>query len=300
MTYIQSIQSRFSAIPKLTKWLTFAALWLIVALFAWFQVVYQSPENVFKGMLRNNFATVGYTKDATSSQGEMVSQELTQLQLLSDPVVRGVTSLKQGGDSVVTNTLTTGSDTYVRYTKIDTDRKDENGKPLDFTKAVNVWAKGEARGGSADQAYGQLMLGLMPIGNMAANDRAELLKQIEQNEIFKVDYKNVKKHTKDGRLQYEYNVSIVPQPYIAMLKAFGESVGLASQVADLDPKNYQGQEPVAIKVTVDAKSRHLVTVGMDGQEAQTEKYTSFGIVKPVKIPTKHITTEELQQRLSVQ
>ena len=300
MTYFQSTRLRKITSSKLKVTLIIATVWLVAAGTAWFYIIYQSPENVFKGMLNNNFSTNGYTKDTTTEQNGVQSRELAQLQLASGPTVQTLTSLSQGSDFVTTTTINKADATYVRYDNIKTSRKNPNGKQYDFKHVIGVWAKSEAATAGSNQAVAQMMLGLLPVAKLTPSDRSYMLDQVERNNIFTPDYKTVKKQTKDGRLQYVYDVKVVPAPYIDMLKQFGKLAGLGDQVADLNPSDYKGQPATTISVTVDAKSRHLVSVGSPGQTTQSETYTSFGIVKPVTLPTKNITTDELQKRLNVQ
>jgi hypothetical protein len=299
MTYIQSLRTRLAATSKLTYALLFAVAWLVAALFAWFQVVYQSPENVFRGMLKNNFATTGFARESNSSQNSVSSEEVSQLQLGSDALLQTATALKQGGDAVTTTTISTDSKNYVRYSSIKTDRKDANGKPLDFSKAVNVWAVNDTEATGSNQAVAQMMLGLMPLGNVTAQNRAALLKQIDETEAITANYKTVKKETKNGRLQYTYEVKILPVPYLQMLKKYGQAAGLGDQVASLNPDDYKDTPTTNIQLTIDARSRHLVSYSIEGQSA-AETYSAFGVRKSVKIPKNTISTDELQKRLNVQ
>lgn len=301
MANIQSVRTRLSSKSKLTYLSLFVAVWLLAALYAWFHVVYQSPERVFQGMLRNNFSTQGYTREAVSTQGDVTSDEATQLILGKDPLVLSATTLKQGTDEVNTSTITTSQKNYVRYTNIKTERKDKDGKPLAFDKVIGVWASSDAQGTGTSQVVSQLMLGLIPIGKVSPQDRQDLLDKIAQTKALSTDYKNVKKETKNGRLVYTYTVKIKPVPYLQMLKQFGKAAGLNDQVKDLNPDEYKDTPEATVEVQVDARSRHILSTTNVGQQGTAnEKYSGFGIHKGVTIPEKTITSEQLQQRLNVQ
>jgi hypothetical protein len=301
MVNIQSVRTQLSRVSKLTYLMLFVVVWLLAALYAWFHVVYQSPERVFQGMLRNNFSTQGYVREAVSTQGNVTSDEATQLLLGKEPMVLSATTLKQGGDEVNTSTITTSQKNYVRYTKIKTERKDKDGRPLAFDKVIGVWAVGDSQGTGTSQAVSQLMLGLIPIGNVSAKDKQDLLDKIAKTKAISTDYKNVKKETKDGRSVYTYSVKIKPVPYLQMLKQFGNAAGLGDQVKQLNPDDYKDTPEVTVEVKVDARSRHLVSTNNVGQQgAASELYSGFGIRKGVTLPERTITTDQLQQRLNVQ
>ena len=300
MAFTQSVRNRLTNTSKLTYALLFVTIWLVAALYAWFHVVYQSPESVFKDMLKNNFATTGYTREGMSSQGDVESKEVTQLLLGKDSAVLGATKLTQGTDEVNTNTITTTEKNYVQYASIKTDRKGKSGKPMDFSKVIGVWAATDGQNAGGNQAVSQMMLGLIPIGNLTPKDRSELLALNDKTKAITTDYNTVKKETKNGRLQYTYQVKIKPVAYLELLKKYGQAAGLGEDVAALNPNDYKDTPTTTVQLTVDARSRHLVSVTPPGQIAADEKYSSFGITKAVQIPKNTISTTELQERLNVQ
>lgn len=206
--------------------------------------------------------------------------------------------LKQQNDEVITDAISTPEHDYVRYAKIDTSRKDENGKPYDFSSAVNVWAKGESDG--SNQTLAQMLLGLFPMGNVPAEDRDEILDFMKENSVFSANYNKVKKETMNGRPVYTYEVQLLPQPYVEMLKRYGAAVGLSDQVTNLNPADYADSAPTKLTVSIDVLSRHLRLLKLDPSSGgRTESYSGYGIRQDVQLPTKTITTSELQQRLSI-
>lgn len=303
MSTIQNLRVSIARLPWPVWLLIIALLWLMVAGVLWWRVVYSDPKHVFEGMLKQNFSTVGYTREVTTMQQGLESTEIAQLQTGQQTLVRTLTVLKQQNDQVVTDAISTPENEYVRYTKIDTSRKDESGKAYDFSSAVNVWAKQESEG--SNQAVSQMLLGLFPIGNVPANERKELLKFMDENPVFVANYEKVKKETNNGRPTYVYEVQLLPQTYIDMLKRYGTAIGLDDQVKDLNPADYAGSAPTTLSVRVDVLSRQLRTVTFGGttngsESARNEWFSGYGIRQDVELPTETITTSELQQRLSIE
>jgi hypothetical protein len=301
MSYITAVRNRVSQFTKITWALIIGLLWLIAALIAWWYVVYESPKNVFEGMLKNNFSTTSVTKHVTTQQNGVRAVEDTQVQLGKDNVTRTLTTLTQGTDTVTTEAISTQTQDYVRYIAINTSRKDAAGKKLSFSSALNTWAKSDNQTASSGQSTAQMMLNIFPVGNVNPSDRKELVKFIENENVFNVKYKTVKKQTIHGRRVYTYQVQLLPQSYVAMLKKFGESAGLRDQVANLNPDDYAGAAPTNLTVTIDAVSRHLTSVTTaDGTSSRHETYDAYGVQKPLILPKNTISTTELQQRLSTQ
>lgn len=303
MSAVQNLRLKIARLSWATWLLILASVWLIVASIVWWQVVYSDPKQVFEGMLKQNFSTGGYTKQTNSSEQGLDTMESAQLQTGQQTLVRTLTVLQQDNDEVVTDAISTPEHEYVRYTKIDTSRKGEDGKTVDFSSAVNMWAKQEGDG--SNRAISQMLLGLFPIGNVPAQDRNELLAYMKKNTVFSTNYDKVKTETNDGRRMYVYEVQLLPQPYIEMLKRYGMVMGLSDQVKDLNPADYADAAPTTLSVRVDVLSRQLRTVTMGettngSPSARNDWYSGFGIRQDVQLPTKTITTAELQQKLSIE
>lgn len=293
-----SIRSRIANLSVLSWLLIISIVAIVASSILWWFIVYQSPSNVFNGMLKNNFATSGYTRHVVSSENGLDANELAQIQTGGENIVRTKTTLKQGGDNVTTDAISTDSAEYVRYTNIDTQRKDASGKQLDFSKAINVWAKSDAGGPS--QTFSQMLLGVVPMGNVSPETRKELLDFMDKHTVFSVKYDSVKTETINGRKAYVYEVQLLPQTYVEMLKLYGKGVGLGDQVAQLDPASYADAQPTDLTLAIDVNSRHLVSLSYPGNTARKENYSGYGIIKDTKLPQKTIPTQELQKRLSTQ
>ena len=91
-----------------------------------------------------------------------------------------------------------------------------------------------------------------------------------------------------------------PFPYFQLLKQYGEAAGLSDEVAQLNPEDYKETPVATVRVTVDARSRHIVSLTPPGQSTSDEKYSAFGIQKAVQLPKSTISTAELQKRLNNQ
>jgi hypothetical protein len=169
---------------------------------------------------------------------------------------------------------------------------------MDFSRAIGVWGRNET--GSAGQAFSQLLLGIVPMGNASPETRKELRKFMDKHTVFSANYNSVKKEKIQGREVYVYEIQLLQQTYVEMLKAYAKSVGLGQQVAQLNPADYAEAQPINLKLSVDIVSRHLVALSYADSAARTETFSGYGIVKDTKLPQKSIPMAELQQRLSTQ
>jgi len=298
MSAVQNLRLKIARLSWPVWLLIVTTLWLVAAGVLWWRIVYSDPRHVFEGMLRQNFSTVGYVRETDTTQQGVRSAEYAQLQTGAQTLVRTLTALTQGQDEVITDAISTRENEFVRYKKIDTSRKNEAGKEFDFSSAVNVWAK-QASDGS-NQAAAQMLLGLFPMGNVPAEDRREILEFMDKNVVFSVKYNTVKKERKNGRPVYTYEVQLMPQPYVDMLKRYGTAVGLSNHVKNLNPADYANTAPTNLTVTVDVISRQLKSVTFTESQGRKEVYSGHGILQDVQLPTKTISASELQQRLSAE
>lgn len=292
------IRFRIANVSILNWLLILSIVTLVATSILWWQVVYKSPENVFNGMIKNNFATAGYTRQVESKDNGLDANELAQIQTGGENIVRTKTTLVQGDDTVTTDAISTTSQEFVRYTNIETSRKNAEGKKLDFSKALNVWAKNDT--GAASQSFTQMLLGVMPMGNVSPETRKQLLDFMDKHTVFSVNYDSVKKEKVDGRLVYTYEVQLLPQTYVEMLKIYGEGVGLGDQVTQLDPASYAEAQPTDLTVSVDVLSRQVTALHTPGNTTRKETYNGYGIVKDISLPQNTIPAAELQKRLSTQ
>jgi len=218
-----------------------------------------------------------------------------------------LTTLTQGTTKVVDETYGTPTSDYTRYISIHTDQKSTSGKTLDFSTILGQWAKSDssaASGGSSVVLLPQAVLGTglplgglaLPIANLTPHLRGQLIEQIRDQNVYQISFNKVQKAHQNGRLVYTYDASIQPILYASMMKNFGKVVGLHN-FDQLDPNNYSGQPALKVKLTIDVRAHHLVSiVAADG--AIKQKYSGYDIPLTMPPPTHTITATQLQQRLT--
>jgi hypothetical protein len=222
-----------------------------------------TPERVFWGMLDQSLSTGGVSMHSVMEQGDARLEQNVQFSLGGQNRAVSLTKLTQGEAKVVTEVIGTPEADYNRYAHIDTDRTNSTGQPLDVSKVLNVWAKTE-NSDNRSEMIGQAVLGLslpfggipVPIGNLNPEQRAKLITQAKNEGVYEVSFDDVKRERKDGRLRYVYEIKVQTIPYVHLMKTFAKEAGL-HELEQLDPNNYQAP-PMTMKLTVDARSKHLV------------------------------------------
>lgn len=272
------------------------AILFIVSGYVWWTKIYINPERVFWATLANNLATTSVTKQIIDESSPGVQQHL-KMQLGGTSLVETTARAEQNGEIQESQTISSPTTDYIRFTEFVTSQTDSSGKKLDLSNIVNVWAESKNETTSSQQFSRVIFDGLLPVANLTASQRATIMKDLRSTEVLDVDFSKVEKNTKNGKTMYTYTVTKEAQGYIEMLKKLGVYVGLA----DLDAVNsaqYADAPGTVIKVTIDAYARQLAEVTVEGG-AFSEVYSSYGIPISQGVPIKNIVSiDELRNRFN--
>lgn len=295
-------------VPRLPLYLYLAGIVvLLLTGWLWWAKASVTPKGVFEGMLSNSLSVSSTTLSLTQS-GNAGTKEAVQIQFGANPTAHAITTLSQNANTVQTETVGTQTADYTRYTNIKTNKTDQNGKPLDLSSVKNVWAKTTAAEAANQQntpLFQQAALGIglplgsvpVPMGNVNSGDRAKLLEQIQNDNVYSPNFAKMKKGTVNGRLAYAYPITLQPVTYARLMQNFAKALGLHT-LDTFDPNSLSGQQPIEMTLVVDAHAKQLVEINYASGSFK-ETYSSYGAIVPVDIPKNPISNTELQKRLSV-
>ncbi len=289
-----------SKTPSVRFIILIAAILLVSALWAWFRLVYSRPSAVFNHMLSSMLASPGLSKEISQTQDSQKVDQNVQLTTMPEQRVHSTSVLHQGADGstvITTESVGTIAADYVRYTDIQTSQKTAGGKEFNFASVLGIWGKAAANdpdsGGA--QLFNQTSLGVIPAGNLNAVQRRQLMRQIEQDQVYTTDYSSVKREIVAGRPQYTYDVTIKPAAYVAMLKTFAHDIGV-TELETVDPAQYQDTAPLRFTMTIDVWSGQLQKINYT-DSGRSETYGSYGARLQINPPNATLTVQELQSRL---
>ncbi len=278
-------------------WLVIILGFIGVGLTYFYRHTYSDPRRVFNAMLENSLRTSSVTKQVKqNTEGQTLDQKV-RLQLGGRHIAQGMTALTQTGAAsanVTTESLGTPTSDFVRYRSIETDQKNEAGETLDFSQILGVWGRTENAETTSGELYNELVLGVIPIGNLSANDRKKLLQEMIELDVYKVEYENVQRGTVNGRPAYNYSVKVLPEAYVTLLKSYAIKVGL-THLENINPQNYANAESIEFTVSIDVLTRRLASI--EYGSGRQESYTAYGTEADVSLPTDTVSIEELQSRL---
>jgi hypothetical protein len=278
------------------------AVLLVVAVWLWCFKISVDPERTFWATIEHGLANRGVTIQSEQESGGARAKQTIQFSLGAENLSHARTSVNtQPGTTVVSETIGTPTVDYTRYLDIQTDQKKRDGGKMDFSKVLNIWSKGAE--GSA-QLFTQAVFGStlpvggmgVPLGNLSAEARDRLMRQIRDDVVYQIDFSKVKKERLNGRLVYTYDASLQPVAYVAMVKSFAQSIGLHG-LDEINPADYKGQQPFKLKITVDVRARQVVTIAAnEGPAKQT--YSGYDVPVQTDLPKETISSAELQKRLA--
>ncbi|MCA9332810.1 hypothetical protein KDA00_02955, partial [Candidatus Saccharibacteria bacterium] len=133
----------------------FSILLLIASTVSWILLVRNKPENIFMGVLNNNYRTASVTRTVKQDNGYQQLEQIMRIQNRTQHVTNGVTKIQQGsasGTVIVTESVGLPNVEYIRYNSISTSQKGQNGQPLNFDDLLGIW--GENKSPSDDQLSG--------------------------------------------------------------------------------------------------------------------------------------------------
>lgn len=280
-----------------------AVVVVLVSGWAWWHYVRSNPERTFQAAVQNNLRTQGVSRYISQKgEGQSLEQNV-QLSLGPERTAHGYTTIKQEGfdssASIKTEAISTPGAEYVRYKQIETSQKNNKGKKLDFSSLIDIWGKSTFEGAQGTgEVYGESILGVVPTGNLSADDRVALMELISKENVYQFDADKVERTKENGRPVYVYQVTVSPEAYIKTLKQFAKAMGM-KQLNDLDPANYRSAQALEFKVRVDVWSQQVVGVIYgDGQSVErVERMSGYGVYRGVDVPENTIPVQELQAKL---
>lgn len=296
---IKPSTARIGGVRKLLHPITIillaAILLFALSLWSWWQFVFNSPDKIFWGMVQNNLRTSAFSRTTIQDDGQQQVAQVTETTILPTPLANNQTTIIQPEAKVVTESVGTPFRDYVRYTNVSTSRLNAAGKPMDFSSVLNVWGASTADNSvTGGQLFNKTVLGIVPMGIINAQDRAEVYKAMHDNNVYV--YTKAKTVGSGLRRTYVYDVKVNPVAYVTVLKTYAETLGL-THLKTIEPSQYESTQPISVQLSVDSLSRQLTEVSY-GNGARRELYTAFGSTKQLQpAPTKTIGIDELQYRL---
>lgn len=270
----------------------------LLAGFLWWNYASVVPERVFWGTINNNLVTTGVTKQIKTDETNGSLDQTQWISLGAQNVIASTSTVEQkatdaASTKVTTETIATPTADFARYTGIQTTQLSGGTSP-DFSAALNVWSKQDVTGENGG-AFTEALYGLIPLGFIQGAQRQSIVRDMQNNKVYNVQYDKLKKYRDNGRLIYEYTVTVDAEQYIKTLKQIDAAMGL-NQLQAMDASQYAGST-LEVQVAIDAHAQQLMGV-MYPNNSRAEKYTGYGIFHPVELPQDTVTRQELQNKLN--
>lgn len=279
---------------------TAAMVGIVAVLFLgwlWWAQVVMSAQNVFNGMIQKSLSTTGVTKAINQDTQSGKLEQLAQAQFGAQNLVEVKTTVNQpteGGEAkVITQTIATPEDNFVRYKEISLPVQKDKPK-TDFSSLVGTWGK-EVKAEGGNGVFSEAVFGIVLFGNLPANQRDELINFMHEKNIYKVDYDKVTSKNVDGKSAYVYPVEVNTAGYVELLKKYDGMLGLGA-TDQLDAAAYKDKPPIKAEMSVSKNGRQLLKLKYEDED-RSETYIGYGIRKDLQVPQDAIARKQLEAKL---
>ena len=285
-------------LAKLTKYfLIFAVVILLATFWVWYTRLYLTNERRFWNAIETSMSVPSVVR--TLEQGGSGNQVIQQYRFHYAPqqVIENKVQFTQKSATVDTSVVTEGiifpDDQYLRYVSF------ENNSPSgesvsDIDELLGQWARQEAPDPEeARLNYLSEYVTLVVFGNFPANIRNEIMQELQEGNVYSVDYENAIEDTVNGNEVLRYAT-------VVNLRAFAETLNGAfikagyGEFPPLNPENYR--EGSTLNSSIVVKKRDNTIVGVNFGNRQ-ETYSNYGVIKNIEEPDASLTIEELQSRV---
>src|SRR3989338_4410726 len=265
--------------------------------------IYSDPQRVFWGMIGNNLATNGVTRQVIQTNGPSKSNEISQITFGANPTIHIVKKISDSSSMPATRLtlegIVTPTDDYQRYSLIDRPPITAQGK-LGYSKIYTLWVRsgttsGADRDNSPPQLFNQTLFGAMIFCNLPQAKRSELVAYLKNHPAYKVDFAKIQRVTEVGRSTYVYKTEIMLRNYAGAVQLFAKALGLSAS-ARISPSSYALGDKLNVEVSVDVLSRQLIKIGYLDSGAQ-ESYSGYGLSSQLKLPTRSVNSKTFQEAL---
>ena len=293
-----------TVVKKKSNWLirglfAFGVLIFVISGYFYYSMVYTKPENVFWGMIENNLATRGITRQVLQQGDVQNSDEVAQFNFGLPTAVRLIRTLSNDTNSTKIEGIGVATSDYQRYVSVS--REDASGETA-FDNILGKWVQT----GSTDQSVSaqppnillRALLGPVLSGNLPAKARHDIVNEFIAKNVYKVDFNSAKKQKLDGKTVYQFQTAINLKAFTEVMQKYATQLGLPN--ADtIDPEAYQEGESINAILVVDVNSRQLTKI-LYGDSAIQESYTGYGVDSNIEAPKDYLSYEEFQKLLAPQ
>ena len=280
---------------KIAKWLVVAALIIAIgSSYFWYTRVYMNGERRFWIAIENSLSTKSVVR--TLNQGGTGNQVVQKYRLNFAPQrviennVEFTTRSATENTRIVTEGIITPQDQFLRYTEFE----DEGGNDLD--SVLGLWAQESSNEQNAEDARINFVsehVTLVIFGNFNPNYRNQVIKQLQDRNVYSGTLMNPFEIEKDGEKLLVYNLKLDIRAYAEILGNAFVDAGYG-EFPPLEPSRYREGAQVGVEITVNKRTNKVADVVFGGR---AESYSNYGVIKDVTLPTVTISIPELQQKV---
>ena len=268
----------------------------VVAAAAWF--VFFKPENpdaLFRESLEKALSTKSLEASTVEEDSSFKYTSVTKMDIsnVKEPKLSGATTYEYDTQK--------SSDEYYA-TKSNVFLKTSDATLLGYSESVNnKWLQAVKDGQTGGYAYGILgststswtFLGYFIHGNFEGADREELLKHIQEKEVYEYKADEVKGREIDGRSYFVYDIDVDEKELRELNKLAAKKMGINE--SDLDSIYALSSSDIKIKLYIDRGQKRIAIAEVDDSGIKfSAKFTGFDKTALPAEPKPEVSYEELE------
>lgn len=265
----------------------------------WYTSLYMTPERRFWAAIGNSMRTTSVTKAVVQDTPNGETTQLNRMTFMPIAYADGKTKIynrtsTQTSSTIVTRTLNTPTDSFVKYESIDTNEKTEEGSNFDFGNVIDKWASTGAEASAEagpNQQFAESYIQLIPFANLDHAAAQDFVSKLRATDAYEVDYSLVEEDSENDLTVY--SVTVNAKSYVTVLSEVFKKMGFG-ELAALDPTQYDATSTIKIKLALggDNTVRKIAF-----SESQFESYQDYGAQVALETPKDPISYVDLQTRL---
>lgn len=266
----------------------------------WYSNVLADPNRLLNDMVEKSIQTSSIERVISQDSQQSNVKQVLYTSFKPSLISESRSELKQvarvgEGSTVVTETIGTPSQDFIRYTKIDVPKSE---KQQDFSGVLDAWGKREKnlqdeQDDTQVTFLNEALFSIVPFGDLNDVQRKALLAQVRETHPY--TYDRAERKFQAGRPVMIYDMSLNTANLVGMLAKYVELTGVGDG-SQLSPDQYKDAPPLRVQFTIDILSRHLTQINFQST-GRIEDYTAYGLRRTVQSPSQTIKLEELQERL---
>ena len=257
-------------------------------------LTHHDAEKTYWQAFASTMQLSGVTCTVRKEEGGQKSTQRISLDLASGSRAKTISTLNAGSSTVTTEDITTDKADYIRYRAINANK---NGKPIDASNIIDIWAKQERDKSGVLSLYETTVTGgcALPLANLDDAKQQRLLTILKKGAVYQTDFEKSVWHWRFDEPVRTYTVTVDPIAFVTFMKQVTDATG-SKALDDVSIASFRDKKPEKFIFTIGVNTTHIKEIHYQDNKASF-KFSAFDSRPDTTVPNKTVSALQLQQRL---